>query len=562
MFDESLLEFEESLSLVSSSHDLLLNNLDLRVEINRFSDGKARPITYSHDSIKAIFDDYSYWQDDLTCCDRCGHPLAEMNSSCCAQFIHTHRAGFSTNTESSYWMSFLNNPYKTMVALPNYTQMVFLQKGMPFQLRPMIWQKLILVNHHNLTHLPESCSMIYKNFQHSYNKAIANQINKDLSRTFPHISFFEQPSTISSLQTILNVYSNYDLELGYCQGLLFLVGTFYAQFKNNELTFHSLCKVMESEPELRNIFMPDSMSHTLDKWYDEFFGILANIDEQLALHLSSLCDCKVFLYQWWLSFSLIHAPDMNINNKVIDFCLMQGWKVGSFKISIGLLLKNKPILMSFSENDEEVIYQHLLNGSKWGTAINSLPAFFGDLLLSWDEKLFTDLNIAAAQPVYKPLKFPKKNRLKMMDKFKMLSVNTSTTSENQLSISLSSSLVRSGNRSRSHTNDSLDIQPSLGQSSTLTVFSTNIAAKADADSIYSDFSSCSSVQSRSFPELLKLPSQKGPSKDTSSINSRDTALDELVLENQMLKFLLKKASESITDESLKGEINAAMDWDI
>lgn len=558
MFDESLLEFEESLSLISSSHELMLNNLDLKVEINRFSDGNSRPLTYSRESIKAIFDEYSYYEDELTCCDQCGHPLSEMHSGCCAQFIRTHREGFGSSTESSYWMSFLNNPYKTMVALPNYTKMVFLQKGMPFQLRPLIWQKLVLVNHHNLTHLPESCSMIYKNFQHSYNRSIAKQIDKDLSRTFPNVSFFEQQETISSLQTILNVYANYDLELGYCQGLLFLVGTLYAQFKNNELTFHALCKVTESEPELRKIFMPGTMSATLDKWYEEFFSVLFQIDEELAYHLHSLCDCKVFLFQWWLSFSLIHAPDMTINNKVIDFCLMEGWKVGSFKISMGLLLKNKPILMSFSEQDEEVVYQHLLNGSKWGNAINSLPEFFGDLLLSWDEKLFRDLNVAAAQPVFKPLKTPKKTHLRsrsVIDKFKMLTINTSDNYTQNMLTSLAESLTRA----RSNTNDSYEKQPSLTHSTT-TVFSA-VSGRADAESIYSDLSSCSSEANRSLGDFLKLPAQKKSASDSASVNSRDAAFDELVLENQMLRFLLKKASENITDESVRREINEAMDWE-
>lgn len=150
---ESLLEFEESLSLVSPSKQLLLEHLDHVAEVNRFTDGVPFHEDFTEDSIDAIFENHLYWLDDLTCCDVCGNPLLEMTSSCCAKFIQTHRRGWGSDTEKSYWLAFLSNPYKTMIMLPNYTLMIFLQKGIPFQLRPLIWQKLFLLNQENHTHI-------------------------------------------------------------------------------------------------------------------------------------------------------------------------------------------------------------------------------------------------------------------------------------------------------------------------------------------------------------------------------------------------------------------------
>lgn len=532
MFDESLLEFEESLSLISGSNRLLLCNLDLKVDLNRFSD-TATAVEYTEEKILAVFADYDFSLDELTSCCTCGKALSENASSCCAKFIESHRSGFSSDLEKGYWLEFLNNPYKTVATLPNYTKMVFLQSGIPFQLRPVIWQKLIFVNQENHASVPEVSRMLYHNFQHSYNREIAKQINKDLSRTFPSVRFFQRPETIQSLLTVMNVYANYDLNLGYCQGLLFLVGTLFYHLGDNELTFHALCKIMECEPDLRSIFVPSSMSSTLQKWYDEFVAIFSAIDPELASHMA-FCDLKVFLYQWWLSFLLIHAPDLAINNMVIDFCLIEGWKVGIFKISVGLLLRNRPILMTFGDTDEEVVYQHLLNESKWGSSINSLTAFFGDLLLSWDDGLFAELNVAASQPTFVAKKEGHKRSISVMDKLKNFSIT---------GIQPGASEVPHG---RSRSGSELSI-PKLANRSLISVFST----KADVDSMYSDVTSTCSLD-------LPRDFKHRKASESSSIGSKD-AVDELILENQVLKFLLKKAYESLGDETLKREITDALD---
>lgn len=552
MISESLLEFEESLSLVSPSNKLFLDHLDCQAELNKYTDGEPISEEFTEESIEAIFENHLYWLDDLTCCDVCGNPLSEMTSTCCAKFIKNHRRGWGSDTEKSFWLAFLQNPYRTMIVLPNYTHMVFLQKGVPFQLRPLVWQKLILVNQDNHSYIPYLTSLLYRNFQHSYNAEIAKQINKDLGRTFPNVPFFAQNDTIKALQTILNVYANYDHQLGYCQGLLFLVGTLYGQLRDEELTFHALCRVMDSEPELRQIFIPSSMSAILDKWYGEFITLLKKVDEELASHLMSFCDLKVFLYQWWLSFSLIHAPDLSINNKVVDFCLIEGWKVGSLKISIGLLLKNKPILMSFFDGDEEVVYQHLLNGSKWGNVINSLPAFFGDLLLSWDHTLFADLGLPASPAETKPKqKRTHKRTVSVMDKLMSFSI----TSSKELA-PLASALTVSVD-SGSNSDSSFDCLAPRANSA-LSVFSGS--TRADVESVYSDVSSFSSEPNKLFAGIGRGVRQRSVLKSSGSINSRDNATDELMLENQMLKFYLKKAFDKLDDETLKNEIRQAMDW--
>lgn len=529
MFLEQLLEFEESLAETAPSCNLLmLNNLDLKADLNRFASTST-----SHDAIGAggiaeIIALHDAASDEATTCDCCHAQVFALTASCCKTFVEAHALGFLSSLERDYWTAFLCNPYKTMLALPHYSKLAFLQTGIPFQLRSVVWQKLISVNQKNLSGVPEEASILFANFQHSYNRTISEQINKDLTRTFPSMHFFQRKDTVDSLLTILNVYANYDLDLGYCQGLLFLVGTLYYNLRNSESTFHALCKIMESEPELRAIFVPSTMSVMLEKWHTEFHSVFSAVDPQLCEHLSAFCDTKVFLFQWWLSITLIHAPEFSINNRIVEFCLTEGWKIGIFKISLGLLARNRQILLSFAAGDEEVIYQHLLNESKWGQIVNDVTGFFGDLLLSWNENLFTNMGEAGV-PQYiqtTPKRGHKKTNSSVFSVFKNLSIAPRP--------SVLPTLVANSTASFSST-DTYHQRRLL-----VSVFSTT----RDTESIYSDFT-CST----SWEKGSKLSSRKD------SFCGPDSALEDLMAENEALRALLRKAHDSLTDEALKKEIS-------
>lgn len=532
---ESLLEFEESLrESVTSSNALLLANLDLKLETNRYPNQNTTENAYLGEYLGQLLQDYDFSQDEFATCSKCGTGLCRIAdyNSCCGLYVECQK--HMSSLEQSYWLSFLDNPTRTINTMPNYTELLILQQGIPAQLRALVWQKLVLLNCYGSNGVPETSQLIFKNFQHLYNKEISTQISKDLLRTFPAVDFFKHPDTISSLSTILNVYANYDAALGYCQGLLFLVGLLHYRFQNCELTFHTLVTVMDTEPQLHDIFTPLAMSSTLNKWLGEFMGVLQAVDAELAAHLSRKVDLLAFLFQWWLSFVCSHTPDLTIVNRIIDFCLLQGWKVGMLKISLGLLVSNKPILMSLGDGDEEVVYQHLLNDLKWGVVVNSLDTFFGHTLLSWDDNLFAfEKNCAVRKNSHK------RSLSTVMEKFR------------------SFGLYSSRNRSNSST---LVLHPPSNQSS-VSVFSVKKAS--DNESLYSDITSTHSDGSESpgsrsragLGDFLKLPSYfSKPSKDDPFVESLEDENLHLAAENEQLKALLRQAYGQLEDDTLKNDI--------
>lgn len=534
---ESLLEFEDSLQRSDPKDiSLTLHNLAMKIEYNM-------PVLSSEQSssqynIDQLFEAYDYNHDDFTTCDKCHQSISKLNE-CCQKFIAESKI---SGLEINYWLSFLNNATRTINTFPNYSQFLFAQQGIPYQIRSIIWQKLFLINYNN--EIPETSLLVYKNFQHSYSTETSDQISKDLNRTFPTVNFFHIHSNIKELEIILNVYANYDVELGYCQGLLFLVGSLYYQFKNPQLTFHALITIMESEVELHNIFTQDLMCITLNKWFEEFIAIFSQTDSELCTHLTRLVDMKVFLFQWWLSFMSSHSPEFSIINRVMDFCLLQGWKFGMFKISLGLLLTNKPILMTLNAEGEEVIYQHLLNECKWGLAIKDINWFFGELLYSFDSDLFLNLDkprkltpnnstSSCSADNNKPMKTHRRTQSSMGDKFKSLNISNHSLPASNISIF-----------SKKHDNGNGNYNNEL-------------------DSIYSDVTVESSMSGNSnskFMDYLKLPSF---SRSTSP-KPNNTANEEsdLIKQNKFMKQLLMKCMNNIEDETLKLEISQTLHQEI
>ncbi|KAK6464631.1 rab-GTPase-TBC domain-containing protein [Scheffersomyces coipomensis] len=567
---ESLIEFEESLSSCSDyGTTILQNNIELKIECLRYSSGsltdsdsdgdedsesnfesdekledvnEAQQIEISEDKFNQIFKNYHFKNDEFSTCNKCGRSLANEDDyqKCCLSYIEIKQQ-INSNLEKSYWISLLNNPTRTINTLPYYTQLLFLQQGgIPNQIRSLIWKKLFLLSNKKI---PQSIKYVYQNFQHSYNVEISKQISKDLNRTFPTISFFKQEKVIQNLSTILNVYANYDVELGYCQGLLFLVGVLYHNFNQNSLlTFYSLINIMENEPQLHNIFSTFTMASTLNNWYLEFLNLLKSVDSQLFNHLIEFVEFKPFLYQWWLSFISSHSPDSSIINRIIDFCLIQGWKIGLFKISLGLIISNKPILMSLSKGEEEIIYQHLLNESKWSNVINNLDLFFGQLLLSWDEALFLNFE-KLDDKLLDDDGYHDEHFNPIIDKFKKLSLNLRSLS-NQGVTSLR-------NRSNSSSINTLNQSTTSVFSTTHNQNSNNSSSKHELESIYSDVSDVSSNENKSFTDYLKLPTfKKSPTADNESTVS--AASSALIVENNTLKVLLKKAMELIDENQVDG----------
>jgi hypothetical protein len=93
-----------------------------------------------------------------------------------------------------------------------------IQNGIPAALRGMMWQ---LMSASKDPELEQTYSQLLR-LPSIHEKAII----RDLNRTFPTHEFFNDKAGIgqNNLLNIMKAYSLYDDEVGYCQGMAFVVG--------------------------------------------------------------------------------------------------------------------------------------------------------------------------------------------------------------------------------------------------------------------------------------------------------------------------------------------------
>ncbi|ODQ80544.1 hypothetical protein BABINDRAFT_160814 [Babjeviella inositovora NRRL Y-12698] len=370
---ESLLEVEQSLCQTS-----------LMVHLSSELDGPANGTLLMYEHLERVSPFIrSSLEDQFTMADL--EKLLEVIHSPNADPRDT--SAVCSDLEKQFWLVFVTNFSNSINTMPNYTKFMIYSIGIPTQqLRARIWGILTggcdsfgRLNDVTFLKLYES---IYYTAPHALSSSLTctdferspsyKQILLDVNRTFPKVPFFQSEANQVKLLRILNAYSLYDLELGYCQGLAFLVGvlmyvlshrdytseTAMCDLENERILFVSLCKVMEINKSLRSIFDPQMSG--INEWFTQFTEIARRaLPQDLLAHLEVMeVDFKLFLSQWFLSFFGITC-EFELLIKVVDLMILEGFKTTIFRVSTVLLLRNREILLGFF--NQEQIYKFLLS---------------------------------------------------------------------------------------------------------------------------------------------------------------------------------------------------------
>jgi len=119
----------------------------------------------------------------------------------------------------SQWLKILKNNDLDNTSVTELVQS--LRHGIPEELRPQIWEFLAQTNSLKQKY-PSKYYEKLKNTPSSHDSII----NKDIGRTFPKDSFFRDANYNAEglLFNILRAYSNHDSEIGYTQGMNYVVG--------------------------------------------------------------------------------------------------------------------------------------------------------------------------------------------------------------------------------------------------------------------------------------------------------------------------------------------------
>lgn len=120
-------------------------------------------------------------------------------------------------TELEFWTALVQDYNQTVHRLPTLT-MNKIKAGVPPPLRGVAWVSMVGARDPELARAFEKLVLEPSPYE--------GLIGKDVGRSFPGVEMFKDPNGDGQkmLGRVLKCFSLYDKEIGYCQGLGFLVG--------------------------------------------------------------------------------------------------------------------------------------------------------------------------------------------------------------------------------------------------------------------------------------------------------------------------------------------------
>ncbi|KLU81775.1 hypothetical protein MAPG_00856 [Magnaporthiopsis poae ATCC 64411] len=254
-------------------------------------------------------------------------------------------------TDLEFYAALVKDYEQTAARLPTLLSHK-IRKGIPPPLRGVVWQSISGARDVALEEEFERLSGETSPFE--------GIIGKDLGRSFPGVEMFRDADGEGQrmLGRVLRCYSVYDPEIGYCQGLAFLVGPLLMHMPDKQ-AFCVLVRLMENY-DLRSCFLPDLAG--LHVRIYQFSQLLRANMPAISAHLDDLQVDPVYVSQWWLSCFAVTAP-LPMLFRMYDVLFAEGVSETLMRVALSLMRKNETRLLACSELEDAM--QLLLSRAFW-----------------------------------------------------------------------------------------------------------------------------------------------------------------------------------------------------
>ncbi|KAI6459501.1 hypothetical protein MCOR16_010622 [Pyricularia oryzae] len=242
-------------------------------------------------------------------------------------------------TDLEFYAALVKDYEQTAARLPTLLSHK-IRKGIPPPLRGVVWTSMSGARDVALEEQFE-----YLSGESSPFECI---ISKDLGRSFPGVDMFREADGEGQrmLGRVLKCYSIYDPEIGYCQGLAFLVGPLLMHMPDKQ-AFCVLVRLMENY-DLRSCFLPDLSGLHVRIW--QFNQLIHEHLPVLSSHLDDLQVDPVYVSQWFLSFFGTAAP-LPFLFRIYDVLFAEGSTETLLRVALSLMRKNERRLLACTELD-------------------------------------------------------------------------------------------------------------------------------------------------------------------------------------------------------------------
>lgn len=229
-------------------------------------------------------------------------------------------------TDWSFWTQVVND-FDSVATNPEKLERK-ITDGIPQQIRGIIWQ--LIANSKSV-----EFEDIYNTLRDTESLHV-NSIRRDMKRTK-----FIPEHKFENLFNVIKVYSVYDPDVGYTQGMAFLVTPLLLKTETESEAFGLLVRLMKNYG-LRNMYLPEMPGLMLMLY--QFDRLLEENSPQLYNHLMRQgVRSSMYATQWFLTFFAYKFP-LEFVLRIYDIVFVEG--VESFlRFAVNLMLKNMDSLL-------------------------------------------------------------------------------------------------------------------------------------------------------------------------------------------------------------------------
>lgn len=250
-------------------------------------------------------------------------------------------------TELEFWTALVQDYPSTAARLPTLTTSK-IRAGIPPPLRGVVWASMAGARDRSL--------------EDAFDRLLDEKspyegiINKDVGRSFPGVDLFRDAGGEGQkmLGRVLKCFSLHDKDIGYCQGLGFLVGPLLMNMGERE-AFCTLVRLMDHY-SLQPSFLP-SLSGLHMRIY-QFSALLKQLYPELSEHLTNMGIEPAYLSQWFLSCFAVTCP-LPMLFRMYDVIFAEGANETVMRVALAIMRRNEKKLLASTEFEEVM---HLLLG--------------------------------------------------------------------------------------------------------------------------------------------------------------------------------------------------------
>ncbi|GAB7349337.1 hypothetical protein MBLNU459_g8472t1 [Dothideomycetes sp. NU459] len=276
-----------------------------------------------------------------------------------------------------FWALVTKDYSEALAVMPTMTP-IMIHKGVPDFLRPVVWVGLARARDEKLHH-DFDCLVERLQHEHPNSEGI---IDKDLGRCFPHHDLFMHPDGEGQrmLGQVLKCYNLYDPEVGYCQGMGFVVGVLLMKMEARD-AFCVFVKLMENHG-LRDVYSK-SLSGLHSRIF-QFQQLLSPLAPNLLAHFKNLGVEFAYLSQWFMTIFATTCP-LNTLFRIYDIILAEGANETIMKVALAIILRNERTLLDMAELED--VLQFLLSRDIWSPydlnpdqLVEEVTSLFGEVV--------------------------------------------------------------------------------------------------------------------------------------------------------------------------------------